>query len=171
MSPSDISIYDELIKKYHAQYHLPFDWTLLKAQLFAESELYPNYDSGSRKGLGQFTMELWDEYLCKCSLSHKTSRTCADAAIKCSAAYMQDLLVTWKNSEDNPLSHYNLALASYYLGLGNILKAQRIVLGSCEYKRVLSALKFVVGVENALQTTNYVSRIHSYHRSLLLATT
>ena len=163
MKPENILIYDDLIKKYHAQYNLPFDWTLLKAQLIQESCLDPNAISPvGAKGLAQFMPGTWDDYLVKCSLPHNTSRTCADASIKCCAAYMRDLIANW-SSPRSEVDRYNLALASYNAGLGNLLKAQKIVKGVNDYQTIISALKFVTSNENALQTTTYVVRIRKLY--------
>ena len=159
-------IYDANIQRFHKEYNLPFDWTLLKAQLFQESGLNPEACSPvGAKGLAQFMPDTWDEYTIKCGLPAKTSRTDAVASIQCCAAYMRALITQWK-SKRTEVDRYNLALASYNAGLGNLLKAQKMVHGANDYATIISALKFVTGNDNALQTTDYVVKINEFHRLL-----
>lgn len=163
----DVTIYDDSIKKYHAQYKLPYTWTLLKAQLMAESNLNPNAVSPvGAKGLAQFMPDTWTEYLTKCSLPATTLACNGEASIKCCAAYMADLIKGWSSPRPE-LDRYNLALASYNAGMGNLIKAQKIVHGVNDYATIVSALKFVTGNANAKQTTDYVNRITDYNIELL----
>lgn len=166
MNFNEITTYDAYIKQYHKQYGLPFDWTMLKAQLIQESGLDCEAQSPvGACGLAQFMPGTWDEYLSKCKLAYNTPRTNPQASIKCCAAYMADLIKQW-HSPRSETDRYNLALASYNAGIGNILKAQRIMKGATDYNTIMLALKHVTGHDNALQTSDYVVKINSYYKSL-----
>lgn len=170
MNPMYISVYDDAIKKYHQRYNLPYDWMLLKAQLYQESCLDPIARSSvGAEGLAQFMPATWVEYVGKCSLPANTCRTNATASIQCCAAYMHDLLKGW-SGERSSMDRYCLALASYNAGFGNLLKAQKMVHGVNDYATIMSALKFVTGNDNAKQTTDYVNRIRQYHFNMLATT-
>ncbi|CAB4169267.1 LT_GEWL domain containing protein [uncultured Caudovirales phage] len=161
-----ITTYDATIQKFHKEYNLPYDWTLLKAQLFQESQLKPDACSPvGALGLAQFMPDTWEEYTVKCGLPANTLRNDATASIQCCAAYMRYLISQWK-AKRSDVDRYNLALASYNAGLGNILKAQKMVKGANDYATIIKALKFVTGNENALQTSNYVVKINEYHTQL-----
>lgn len=167
LSPCDNTEFDDTIQKYHTQYGLPNDWRLIKAQLFQESRL--ECDAASpvgAVGLAQFMPDTWTEYVGKCSLPHGTKRTDATASIKCCCAYMSDLLRQWKAPRSDE-DRYNLALASYNAGLGNILKAQKMAKNSPDYDKIISHLIFVTGQENAKQTRDYITKIRLYHQQLL----
>lgn len=167
LQPCDITEFDDTIQKYHTQYGLPYDWKMIKAQLFQESRLECEAKSGvGALGLAQFMPDTWTEYVGKCSLPHGTKRTDATASIKCCCAYMSNLIKAWKapRSEED---RYNLALASYNAGLGNILKAQRMAKESPEYNKIIAHLNFVTGQDNAKQTRDYVARIRLYYQQLL----
>lgn len=163
----DIVKYDELFKKYHKQYELPYDWRLLKAQLFAESALNPNAQSPvGALGLGQFMLPTWNERLSKCNLPLGTPRNDPEASIKMAACYMADLLKNW-NAERPAIDEYCLALASYNAGIGNLIKAQKLMNGAPAYKTIINALPTVTGKANARQTSTYVVKILQYYVELV----
>ncbi len=166
-NPQLITTYDDLILKAHTEFHLPFDWLLLKAQLIQESGLDPYAKSEvGAEGLAQFMPDTWLDMLHKYPRFAGLKRTNPQASIFLCAAYMNYLLYQWKSPRPN-VDRYNLALASYNAGLCNVLKAQKIVKGAIDYKTIISALKFVTGAENALQSTNYVVRIQAIYADMV----
>lgn len=167
MKVTDIVKYDELIKKYHKQYNLPYDWRLLKAQLFAESNLNPHAESEvGAMGLAQFMTATWNERLSKCNLPLGTPRNDPEPSIKMAASYMADLLKNW-NAERPAIDKYCLALASYNAGTGNLLKAQKLMNGAAAYKTIISGLPTITGKANAKQTSTYVVKILQYYVELV----
>jgi membrane-bound lytic murein transglycosylase F len=168
MKVGDVVEYDELFKKYHKQYELPYDWRLLKAQLFAESNLNPKAQSPvGALGLAQFMPATWSERLSKCNLDRNTSRLDAEASIKMAASYMADLLNSW-NSDRPAIDKYCLALASYNAGVGNLLKAQKLMSGAVSYKTIIKALPIITGQANGKQTSGYVIKILQYYVELVV---
>ena len=160
----DITCYDEAIKQAHARYELPYNWHMLKAQLFQESLLDPEACSpvGAR-GLAQFMPATWNEYIQKCGFPEDTKPTDAIASIECCARYMSDLLHGW-NSPRPYEDRYKLALASYNAGFGNLLKAQKAANNARGYRQIIRKLPIITGRANAEQTANYVERIYLYYQ-------
>lgn len=121
--PRHITAFDDCIKRYHAEFGLPYDWRLLKAQLIAESGLNPAAVSPvGAKGLAQFMPDTQTEVLKALNMPSNTSRLNAEASIKCCAYYMSVMLKKWTAKRED-IDRYCLALASYNAGMGNLLKA------------------------------------------------
>ena len=160
------NIYDADIQRFHDSFNLPFDWTILKAQLIQESQLNPFAVSPvGAKGLAQFMPKTWAEYVVKCSMPVNTSPFNSHASIHCCAHYMADLLKAWK-TERSTEDRYKLALASYNAGFGNILSAQKLAQGAVDYDSIISNLTVVTGVKNAKETKTYVRKIFEYYNLL-----
>ena len=164
---TDITTFDEDIRRFHDSFKLPFTWNLLKAQLYQESCLNPEAESPiGAKGLAQFMPDTWKEYTIKCGYPSTCSRIDAHASIHCCAAYMRRLIDSWgvNRSEHD---RYSLALASYNAGLGNLIRAQKIVRMAMDFPTIISSLHVVTGGANATQTKNYVKRIWEYNDILV----
>ena len=143
--PRHIAAFDEQIKRYHAQFSLPYDWRLLKAQLVAESGLNPAATSPvGAKGLAQFMPGTWAEMLKALKLPADTSPYNTDASIQCCAYYMSVLLNKWTAKRED-IDRYCLALASYNGGTGNLLKAQKASKGgkALGYGEIIPALPLI----------------------------
>lgn len=159
-SPLHNREYDEEIKKWSLIYTPQHPWYWNKAQLIAESALHPKaVSSVGAMGLGQFMPKTWEQmerelgwYASPFSTSHN---------IQASTYYMSTLIAQFK--KDRPYADkYNLALASYNAGLGNILIAQRKGGNSLLYTPMASHLHLVTGASNSKQTKDYVNRIWEY---------
>ena len=160
------NIYDADIQRFHDSFNLPFDWTMLKAQLIQESRLDPFAVSPvGAKGLAQFMPKTWAEYVVKCSMPVNTSAFNPHASIHCCAKYMADLVKGWK-SERSMEDRYKLALASYNAGFGNLLAAQKLAHGAADYNSIIAKLPVVTGAKNAKETTTYVRKIFEYYHLL-----
>jgi len=155
------SEYDSLIKAAVKKY-LPrnFDWRLFKAQLWEESKLNPNAKSGKGAvGIAQFMPKTWTEWAPKAGFKG-FKRTDPEASIFTGAAYMAYLMTKWhwpRPTADREC----LAMASYNVGFGNMLKAQKLAGGATLYAEIISALPDVPRV-NHTETINYVRRTMSY---------
>ncbi|WP_418186718.1 transglycosylase SLT domain-containing protein [Aliarcobacter lanthieri] len=74
--------------------------------------------------------------------------------------YMNKLYKNWK-VERTTLERFELALASYNAGLGNILKAQKLSGNKRNWNDIKKYLAGVTG-RNSLETINYVEYIKGY---------
>lgn len=74
--------------------------------------------------------------------------------------YMNKLFRSWK-VERTSLEKFELALASYNAGLGNILKAQKLSGNQRKWNEIKKYLSNVTG-RNSLETINYVDYIKTY---------
>lgn len=166
MEIQNITQYDNNIKRFHESFNLPYDWRLLKAQLYQESRLDPEAVSPvGACGLAQFMPGTWNQYLNKCSYPPGIKRTDPYVSIHLCAHYMRDLLAQWK--APRPLEDkYNLALASYNAGLGNILKAQKQANNAALYNDIIIHLNGITGSDYAKETKNYVRKIWMYYEIL-----
>jgi membrane-bound lytic murein transglycosylase MltF len=166
MEIKNITHFDTNIKRFHTLFDLPYDWRLLKAQLYQESKLDPHAISPvGACGLAQFMPGTWREYLQKCHYPPGIKPTDPYVSVHLCAWYMQDLLSKWV--APRPLEDkYSLALASYNAGMGNILKAQRFSGNASLYNEIIVHLNGVTGNDNASETKNYVRKIWMYYEIL-----
>lgn len=160
--------YDALIQKYAERYLIGVDWRMLKAQLIAESGLNPRAVSPvGAQGIAQFMPATWKEVTTKLGMTQPVNVFVPSFAIKACAFYMASLREEW--SDPRPESdRYQLALASYNAGLGNLLKAQKSAGGSRAYQDIIKALSRITGVKNAEETTQYVIRINAIFKKLVV---
>jgi len=155
------SEYDSLIKAAVKKY-LPrnYDWRLFKAQLWAESQLDPLARSGKGAlGIAQFMPKTWTEEAPKAGFKG-AKRTDPEASIFTAASYMASLIKKWhwpRPTADREC----LAMASYNVGFGNMLKAQKRSGNLNLYADIISSLPDVPRV-NHNETITYVRRIMDY---------
>lgn len=166
---SMITQYDNLIKAA-VKKHLPgYDWRLFKAQLWTESRLKPLAKSeAGAVGIGQFMPKTWtQESIISGYKGFK--RTDPEASIFTAASYMSRLMKKWKWKR--PMADREcLAAASYNVGFGNMLKAQKLAGGATLYADIIAELPNVPRV-NHTETINYVKRTRNYCTGLILGST
>lgn len=164
----DNTTFDKRFIDAHAQYGLPFDWRLLKAQAIAESDLKPSAQSSvGARGLMQFMPATWAEVLERLKMPADTSPFDASASIKCGAFYMRSLITGWSAPRPE-IDRYCLALASYNAGAGHVLNAQKLAGGSNVYGQIIAQLPKITGIDNARQTAIYVRRILDEWQAMIL---
>ena len=155
--------YDWQIRKAVKNYLPTVDWRLYKAQLIQESSLRPLVVShAGAKGLAQFMPGTWADVSSKLQLVG--SPFDPHLAIPAGAFYMSQLRQQWHWKRPERDQH-NLALASYNVGLGNMLKAQRLCKMAVLYEDIARCLHLVPNV-NEHETLSYVVRIRRYHKIL-----
>lgn len=152
--------YNRLFKAA-ARSHLPqHDWRLLKAQVIAESNCNPNAESSAgAQGLSQFMPGTWAEVRKELKLPKHAKPTQAKYAIPAQAYYMAKLAKKWPAETYGKASQYQLALAAYNAGPGNIKKAgwDAPIDIAPSYQNTITQLPNVTG-NNAAVTTNYVAQ-------------
>lgn len=152
------SDYDQWIEDAAAT-HLPegYDYRLYKAQLWQESRLDPNAVSpAGAVGLSQQMPKTWTQWAPIAGYQGE-KRTDPKASIYTGAAYMAWLIDEW--SWPRPTAdRYCLAVASYNAGLGNILKAQKIMGNPSSYAEIIKGLPQITG-RKSRETIKYVGNI------------
>lgn len=158
------SKYDWQIKKA-ARHYLPVTpWQMYKAQLIKESSLNARAVSPvGAKGLAQFMPGTWRDVSRQLGLVG--SPVDAEIAIPAGAYYMSSLrnMWRWPRPEED---RYNLALACYNAGCGNILKAQKLCDDVSLYEPIMECLPLVTG-RHAAETLGYAPRIREIYKGLL----
>ena len=156
--------YDWQIKKA-ARHYLPVTpWQMYKAQLIKESSLNTRAVSPvGAEGLAQFMPGTWRDVSRQLGLVG--SPMDAEIAIPAGAYYMSSLrnMWRWPRPEED---RYNLALACYNAGCGNILKAQALCNDASLYEPIMACLPLVTG-RHALETLGYAPRIRKIYRGLM----
>ena len=149
--------FDNLIKAA-VDKHLPgYDWRLFKSQLWNESKLIPTAVSPvGAQGIAQFMPATWAEWAPKAGYPDKPP-TDPEASIMTGAMYMAYLIGKWK-AERPEADRHCLAMASYNVGFGNMLKAQKAAGNPHLYADIIQALPKVPGVKSE-ETITYVRRI------------
>lgn len=139
------------------------DYRILKAQCWQESRFNRFAISPvGAKGLCQFMPQTWSE--AKKYLRFDESAFSEAHNIKAAAWYDSRMFKFW--SSPRPLQdRYNLMLASYNAGAGNLHKAQKRCLNPALYDLIIECLPLVTG-EHSTETINYVKRINKYYRQL-----
>ena len=140
---------------------------LLKAQYYQESLLNPNAVSHvGAKGIAQFMNPTWKDVVRELKIPKRIRPTNTKWAIRAGAYYMSKLRRSWK-SKRKERDRYNLSLASYNAGFGNLLKAQRFAGGAIEFQPIIDQLHLVTG-RHAAETRQYVVRIWKIYKRLLI---
>lgn len=156
--------YDWQIKKAARQF-LPFTpWQLYKAQLIKESSLNARAVSPvGAEGLAQFMPGTWRDV--SRQLGYSGSAFDVRLAIPAGAYYMAALRNMWRWPRPEQ-DRYNLALACYNAGCGNILKAQKLCNDATLYGPIMECLPQVTG-RHAAETLSYAPRIREIYRGLM----
>jgi soluble lytic murein transglycosylase-like protein len=170
-SPGVPSYFDAQIRRASARY-LPWEWTWLKAQLYAESRLDPSAVSpAGARGIAQL-MPATHREIARALRAGMVSPDDAEYAIEAAAYYMARMRAVWKADRPEP-ERRRFAQASYNAGAGNILAAQRRCLASesgCRaWGEVAPYLIRVTGSRNSAETLGYVARIERVHARLVAA--
>ena len=154
--------YDRAFQRAQHRYAampIKHDWKLLKAQCATESALRPEAVSpAGAMGLCQFIPTTWKEWG-----DSGASPFNARASIKASARYMRWQWGHWSLRRRPPTCQYELALAAYNAGLGNILRAQLAADDALCWNAIQGALSGVTG-HHAEETRNYITRNRNAYR-------
>lgn len=147
-----------------AKAHLPgVDWRLYKAQLVQESSLNANAVSyAGAKGLAQFMPGTWHDV--SKQLGFAGSPFEPHLAIPAGAFYMSQLRYKWRWPRPE-FDRYNLALASYNAGFGNVLNAQKRCNNAVLYAEIIACLPLVTG-EHSVETISYVGRVRAIYKTI-----
>jgi len=149
----------EAVDAYWVDY--PF-WLAWKAVLYQESRLNPAAVSpAGARGLAQFLPGTFRDVQRALRLPPDASPH-HDIAIAAGAYYMASLRRQW--SAPRPVDdRFNLGLASYNAGLGNVLGAQRACGGAALYDDIMACLPQVTGA-HARETLGYAPAIWKWRR-------
>lgn len=144
--------------------HLPgVDWRLYKAQLIQESSLNAfAVSKAGAEGVAQFMPGTWRDV--SVALGVEGSPFDPHLAIPAGAFYMSQLKYKWRWPRPD-VDRYNLALASYNAGFGNVLRAQKRCDNAVLYAEIVACLEQVTGV-HSVETISYVRRIRAIHQIL-----
>ena len=153
--PCSAASFDADFERAHDRFlswHDP-DWTWLKAQGIAESNLDPDaVSSAGAVGVMQFMPGTWAD--CQRALGIPAARTHPRASILCGGWYMRRMLMGWSEPRSR-MDRWRWAWASYNWGVGNVLRAQKRIYGSTEYRFIRDHLP--------AETRGYVDRIERIH--------
>lgn len=86
-------------------------------------------------------------------------------SIDAGAAYMRQRWDGW-TAPRPPMRRWELALASYNAGFGNILAAQRACAGAVSWSDMAPCLPSITGQRNAHETVTYVQRTRRWSSEL-----
>lgn len=164
------SRYDNHIKKYSKQFtpiiYRVYGWELLKAQYIQESSLNSQAKSSSNAlGIAQILPSTW-EFISNKLNKPSISPYNAEYSIMYGAYYMKYLRDNWKFKRPEK-DRYQLSLASYNAGLGNILKSQKLCNEQLLYKDIIYCLPKITGRHHK-ETIHYVDNIFKIYRKLVL---
>lgn len=161
------SRYDEQIQSAAHKFWLDYpDWKLWKSQLYQESHLDPNAQSGvGAQGLAQFMPATWED-ISRALGFGLVSRTMAGPAIDGGAYYMAKLRAIWKGRGRSEDARHALAEAAYNAGTGSVLQAQAKCADAILWASIAPCMALVTGEKNAKQTRDYVTMIAKW-RGLL----
>lgn len=159
-------IYDALIQRY---WTIPMSWEFAKAQLIAESDLDPEAVSpAGAQGLAQLMPETFSDMATQLNFPSTATPFMPTYAIPAYARYMQQVFDKWTMPRPM-LDRFQLTLASYNAGLGNIVRAQQWAQMAPDYLSIIAKLDAVTGIKNAEQTRGYVTRIGAIYLDLTSA--
>lgn len=150
---------ERAVKKYWGSYQFPLAWA---AQLWQESRCDPlavSYVGAA--GLAQFMPATWAEVAQRLNLP-PGSTPHGRIAIDAGAFYQARQMAAW-TARRGDYDRWQLGLASYNGGLGNMLKAQRLCGDARLWQDIEPCLPQVTGI-HANETRTYVSRIKRWWR-------
>jgi len=104
----------------------------------------------------------WNDALRQMGRDAGTPRSDARLGIEAWAFYQGKLRASWKPAGRTQLQRHDLGLASYNSGLGNVIKAQRQCNEAVLWPDISPCMTYVTGPANALQTRDYVTKIHKW---------
>lgn len=150
---------ESAVRTYWPDWPYPAAWA---AQLYQESLC----DSGAvspvgARGMAQFMPATWRE-----AQAHFGIRASPhdDVAIERGAWYMARMMAVWRSPRPQ-IRRWELALASYNAGAGNIIRAQGECDGARDWDDILPCLPDVTG-HHARETTQYVVRIRHHWQAM-----
>jgi soluble lytic murein transglycosylase-like protein len=149
----------DAVHTYWGSWQYPDAWA---AQLYQESLCDPSAISpAGAAGLAQFVPSTWAE-----AQAHFGIRASPhdDIAIEWGAWYMARMMAVWSASRPQ-VRRWELALASYNAGAGNIIRAQSECDGARDWDDILPCLPDVTG-HHARETTQYVVRIRHHWQAM-----
>lgn len=132
----------------------------------AESNLKPLAVSPvGAKGLCQFMDPTWREVSTNLNFPKQSTAFDWKLSIQAAAYYDMRLHRIWR-SPRSQADRWNLTLASYNAGAGNLIKAQKRCGLASGYEDIVACLHLVTG-HHSLETIGYVKRINRFYRELL----
>lgn len=150
---------DRAVSAYWGAWQYPDAWA---AQLYQESLCNPSAISpAGAAGLAQFMPATFRE-----AERHFGIRASPhdDIAIEWGAWYMARMMAVWRSPRPQ-IRRWELALASYNAGAGNIIRAQGECGGARDWDDILPCLPDVTG-HHARETTQYVVRIRHHWQAM-----
>ena len=136
-------------------------WCAFKSQCFNESHLNPNAESPvGAVGVCQLMTGAWSD------VRGRGSRTDAKRNIEAGTRYMARMLAFWSSPRPSFECSWDVALASYNAGPGNILKAQTLSGGQLCWDGIRPHLESVTGMHSK-ETEDYVTRFWRTYARLL----
>lgn len=150
---------EDAVQTYWGAWQYPDAWA---AQLYQESLCNPSAISpAGAAGLAQFMPATWRE-----AQAHFGIRASPhdDIAIEAGAWYMMRQMAVWRSPRPQ-IRRWELALASYNAGAGNIIRAQGECDGARDWDDILPCLPDVTG-HHARETTQYVVRIRHHWQAM-----
>lgn len=150
---------EDAVNTYWPDWLYPDAWA---AQLYQESLCDRTAVSpvGAR-GIAQFMPGTWAEAQERFGV---TMSPHSDIAIQAGAWYMRRQMNIW-SAPRSRFSRWQLSLASYNAGAGNIIRAQSECNGARDWDDILPCLPDVTG-HHALETTQYVVRIQHHWQAM-----
>jgi len=139
------------------------DYRLLKAQCWQESRFNPYAVSPvGAKGLCQFMGFTWQEAQRALKFSHSPF---SEQHNVLAAAWYDSRMYRFWSSPRPKQDRYNLMLASYNAGAGNVHRAQKRCRDPTLYIEIVDCLPLITG-KHSKETIDYVKRINRYYGQL-----
>lgn len=164
--------YDAWLKSYWEQWLPPaVSWLWGKAQIAAESNFDPKARSpAGALGLAQFLPDTFDDAREVLNFPSFASPLDPQYALQAFAWYMSKLYGEWIAPRP-VLDRLHLAQSAYNAGMKSMVRAQlaaQKALGHAvsDYLTIATYLPQITGVDNARQTTSYVTRIGAIYLDL-----
>ena len=151
--------YDDLIKAATAKNLPGGDWRQVKAQVRAESTFRPRVVSpAGARGLMQIMPATFAELGGGDPFDPATN-------IDAGTRYMAKMIKTFSAPRTDD-QRYDLALAAYNAGAGNIIKAQQLAGKNANWPDVAAVLHNITG-HHSEETIRYVEKIRRYYSDYL----